>query len=56
MRATAVTYGLFTPGTTDGDDLFTVEELLLETLWKEEERQNAARNLNAHFHCFTMDI
>ena len=46
----AVTYGLFTPGTTDGDDLLTVEELLLEALWTEEERGNTPHHLNAHFH------
>lgn len=31
------TYSLFTPGTTDGDDFFTVEELLLKTLQKQGE-------------------
>ena len=50
VRVSAVTYGLFTPGTTDGDDLLTVEELLLEALWTEEERGNTPHHLNAHFH------
>lgn len=37
-----VTYSLFTPGTTDGDDFFTMEELLLKTLQEQGEEHSAS--------------